>query len=99
MLRVTQDVVELRGWVQSRGGWPVRERDGRITVSYPGDRGRAAEIGWEEFEAVFCSCGWVLVYDDAPGSRRCLVGSVEEARAFVVGSREAQRMGAAASSA
>jgi hypothetical protein len=85
MLRVTQDVVEIRGWVQSRGGWPVRRLDGRIAIGFRGEVRRGVDIEWGEFEPNFCVGRWVFVYDDAPGSARWFLGSAEEARRYVGG--------------
>ncbi|HEU4383301.1 MAG TPA: hypothetical protein VFR85_07315 [Anaeromyxobacteraceae bacterium] len=84
MLRVTDDVLELRRWAESRGGWPCRDpATGRLAVAFPGDVWDGVEIGWDEFEPTFCSGRCVFVYDDAWKSHRCFVGSEAEARAFV----------------
>ena len=84
MLRVTDDVVELRRWAEVRGGWPCRDpQTGRIAIAFPGDSWDGIEIEWDEFEPNFCAGRCVFVYDDALGSRRCFVGSEWEARAFL----------------
>jgi hypothetical protein len=83
MLRVTQDVVELRHWAESRGARPCREpASGRIALSFP-DGSCAFPVGWDEFEPAFMFSRSVFVYDEAPGSRRHFLGSEEEAHAFV----------------
>ncbi|HEY6106654.1 MAG TPA: hypothetical protein VIV59_11760 [Anaeromyxobacteraceae bacterium] len=83
MLRVTDDVLELRGWAESRGGWPSRDPDtGRLAIAFPGEAGGGVEIGWDEFEPTFCQGRCVFVYDDGMGSHRCFIGSEQEARAF-----------------
>ncbi len=84
MLHVTDDVVEIRRWAESRDGWPCRDpATGRLSIVFPGAGGSGVEIGWDEFEPSFCRGCCVFVYDDAMGSRRCFVGSEAEARAFV----------------
>jgi hypothetical protein len=83
MVQVTQDVVRVRSWVQSRSGWPCRRLDGGIAVAFPGDRCRGIEIGWGEFEPNFCARRYVLVHDDALGSTRCFLGTAEAARSFL----------------
>ncbi len=83
MLRATQDVLELRTWAQSRGGWPCRRLDGKIALNFPGEPCRGVEIGWDEFEPNFCVGRCVLVYDDSVGSTRWFIGNDEEARRFV----------------
>ncbi len=84
MLRVTDDVLELRRWAETLGGRPCRDAaTGRLRVAFPpGDR-CAVDVGWDEFEPAFCAGRCVFVYDDAPGARRCFVGALEEAHAFV----------------
>jgi hypothetical protein len=83
MLRVTQDVVELRRWAESHGARPCRDPDtGRLGLAVD-DGGCAIRVGWDEFEPAFCVSRCVFVYDDAAGSRRFFVGGAEEAQAFV----------------
>ena len=83
MLRVTADVLELRRWAEARGGRPCRDAEsGRLRVAFEGDR-CAVDVGWDEFEPAFRHARCVLVYDDAPGTRRCFVGPADEAQAFV----------------
>jgi hypothetical protein len=85
MLRVTQDVVELRRWAESRGARPCRDgATGRIGLSFEGAPCSVA-VGWDEFEPAFCVSRCVFVYDDAPGGRRFFVGGEDEAHAFVSG--------------
>lgn len=83
MLRVTQDIVELRRWAESRGAQPCRDRaSGRIALAF-GDDACAFLVGWDEFEPTFFACRCVFVYDEAPGSHRHFLGPTEEAHAFV----------------
>ncbi len=83
MLRVTDDVLELRRWAEARGGRPCRdEASGRLRIAFPGDR-CAVDVGWDEFEPAFCAGRCVFAYDDAPGARRHFVGEVDEAHAFL----------------
>jgi hypothetical protein len=83
MLRVTADVLELRRWAEARGGRPCRDAEsGRLRVAF-GDDGCAIEVGWAEFEPAFRAGRCVLVYDDAPGTRRHFVGPADEAQAYV----------------
>jgi hypothetical protein len=83
MLRVTQDVVELRRWAESRGARPCRDpASGRIALSFP-DGSCTFPVGWDEFEPAFMFSRSVFVYDEAPGSRRHFLGSEPEAHAFV----------------
>jgi len=83
MLRVTQDVVEIRRWAESRGATPCRhETTGRLDLVFGGDA-CALPVGWDEFEPAFCVGHCVFVYDDAPGARRFFVGGADEAHEFV----------------
>ena len=83
MLRVTEDVLELRRWAEARGGRPCRDAvSGRLRVAFAGDR-CAVEVGWEELEPAFCAGRCVFVYDHAPGARRHFVGGIDEALAFL----------------
>jgi hypothetical protein len=83
MLRVTQDVVELRRWAEAHGACPCRDMaTGRIALAFPGDP-CAFPVGWDELEPAFCFSRSVFVYDEAPGSRRHLLGNEAEAHAFV----------------
>ncbi len=87
MLRVTSDVLELRRWVEARGGRPCRDaRSGRLVIAFPGDA-CTIEVGWDEFEPAFCASHCVFVCDDAPGGRCHFVGGMDEAEAFVAGAR------------
>ena len=83
MLRVTDDVLELRRWTEERGGWPCRSPDGRIALCLGGDPAPAIAIGWDEFEANFVLGRCAFVYDDSPGCTQCFVGGFDEARAWV----------------
>jgi len=85
MLRVTQDLIEIRRWAESRGGRPGRDlADGRLRLCFPGDEACDARgVGWDEFESLFVMGRAVLVYDAAPGSRRYFVGDEGAARAYV----------------
>lgn len=83
MLRVTQDVVELRRWAESHGARPCRDGGtGRVGLSFAGEV-CPFPVGWDEFEPTFCAARSVFVYDDAPGSRRHFLGAEDEAHAFV----------------
>lgn len=85
MLRVTQDVVELRHWAESRGARPCRDPEsGRIGLAFP-DGSCPFPVGWDEFEPAFMYVRLVFVYDESPGSRRHFLGTVDEAHAFVSG--------------
>jgi hypothetical protein len=90
MLRVTDDVLELRRWADTRGARPCRDQaSGRPGLVFPGTPCPAAqEVGWDEWEATFRHARSVFVYDDAPGGRRWLVGDLAAARRFVT---EAER--------
>ncbi len=82
MLRVTQDVLELRRWAEARGAKPCRDRStGRLALVFARDP-CAVPVGWDEFEPAFCASRCVFVYDEAPGSRRSFVGPADEAKAF-----------------
>jgi len=83
MLRVTEDVLEVRHWAEERGGSPCRRPDGHLTLCFGADPSPAIPVGWEEFEPNFMLGRCVLVYDDSPGCNHCLVGTMEEARAYV----------------
>ncbi len=84
MLRVTDDVLELRRWAEARGGRPCRDAaDGRLRVAFPPGDACAVDVGWDEFEPAFCAARCVFVYDDAPGARRHFVGPMDEAHAFI----------------
>ena len=83
MLRVTDDILELRHWVEERGGSPCRSADGRLGLCFGADPSPALPVGWDEFEPTFVLGRSVLVYDDAPGCNHCFVGTMEEARAYV----------------
>ncbi len=85
MLRVTDDVLELRRWAEARGGSPCRDAtSGRLRIAFAGDR-CAVDVGWDEFEPAFCAGRCVFVYDDAPDARRHFVGPMDEAQAFLSG--------------
>jgi hypothetical protein len=82
LLRVTDDVLELRQWAEERRGRPCRRPDGRIGLCF-GHGLDVVLIGWEEFEPNFCVGRCVFVYDDAPKCTRWFIGTPEEARAYV----------------
>jgi hypothetical protein len=83
MLRVTDDILELRCWAEARGARPCRDvGDGHLRLTFPGDSCGAVEVGWDEFEPTFCASRSVFVWDDTPCSRLCFVGNEEEARAW-----------------
>jgi len=87
MLRVTDDILELRTWAEERGGRPGRLPDGRLVLGFaagPDPDARAAvPVDWGEFEATFVGSRRVVVYDDGPDLTRCFVGTAEEVRAYV----------------
>jgi hypothetical protein len=85
MLRVTDDILEVRHWAEERGGRAGRQADGRLRVCF-GERLDVAVVGWDEFEPTFCAGRCVFVYDDAPDCTNHFIGSEQEARAFVAGS-------------
>ncbi len=94
MLRVTDDILEVRCWAEARGGRPCRDPEsGRLELAFPGEACSGIEVGWDEFEPTFCVARCVFVCDDAPGSRLCFIGSEPEARAWF---EEEARAGAAA---
>ena len=82
MLRVTDDILELRQWAEERGGQPCRRPDGRVALCF-GDRPDLTPVGWDEFEPTFCAGRCAFVYDDAPDCRHHFIGSDDEARAYV----------------
>ena len=82
MLRVTDDILEVRHWAEERGACPCRDAQGRIGLCF-GDRVDVALVGWDEFEPSFVLGRRVLVYDDAPDCRHHFIGTQEEARAYV----------------
>ena len=90
MLRATDDVLELRHWAEERGGSPCRLLDGGLALCFEAAERPGLAVDWAEFEANFVVARSVCVYDDAPGARRCFVGTVAEARAFVA--RDCERV-------
>jgi hypothetical protein len=87
MLRVTQDVLEIRRWAEARDARPCRNpASGRLGFAFPGED-CPFPIGWDEFEPAFCAAGCVFVCEDRPDGRRCFVGGTEEARAYVAAER------------
>ncbi len=88
MLRVTEDVLEMRHWAESRGASPCRDAaTGKLGLAFPGERCEGVAVGWGEFEPTFCSGRCVFVYDDALGATRWFIGDAEEARRFVASAR------------
>lgn len=83
MLRVTDDLIEVRRWAEHRGGQPCRRPDGQPCLSFAPGAPPPVPVGWDEFEATFVLGRCVLAYDDAPGSRRCFIGTEHDVRAFV----------------
>jgi hypothetical protein len=82
MLRVTDDILEVRHWAEERGGTPCRRADGKVALCF-GDRLDVSVVGWDEFEPTFVLGHSVLVYDDAPDCTHHFIGSPDEARAYV----------------
>jgi hypothetical protein len=92
MWRSTQELVQMREWVESRAGWPCRRIDGRITFNFPGERCGGLEIGWAEFEINFLAGRMAFAYEDEePG--RWLLGTWAEARDFAARLRAAAGVG------
>ena len=83
MLRVTDDLLELRRWAEERGGIPCRRLDGRLALCFGDGERPGLIVGWDEFESNFVLSRGALVYDDAPGCTHCFVGTALEARAWV----------------
>lgn len=83
MLQVTQGVSAVRRWTEERQGWPCRRLDGSLAVGFAGEQCLGIDIGWDEFEATFCSQRSVFVCDAEPTSRVCFVGPPDEARRFL----------------
>ena len=81
MLRVTDELMEVRPWAEARGACPFRRLDGTLGLS-PGPPS-SLPVSWGEFEATFRLGHQVVVYDDAPGACSSFVGTAEEARAYV----------------
>jgi hypothetical protein len=87
MLRVTEDLLEVRGWAERHGAGPCRdEQTGGLRLALPGE-GCTLEVGWDEWEPAFRASRCVFVYDDAAASwlRRHFVGDEEAARRWVDG--------------
>lgn len=83
MLRVTDDLIEVRRWAEHRGGRPCRRLDGSLAFAFEGAGSPGLPIGWDEFEPNFVLERCVLVYDESPGSLRSFVGPAAEARAWI----------------
>ncbi len=89
MLRVTQEVGEVRRWAEQRGARPCRDpASGALWLVFPGQTCSHEEVGWGEFEPTVLGWRCVFVYDDAPSGRAFFVGPEERARRFVA---EAER--------
>jgi hypothetical protein len=85
MLRVTEDVLEVRGWAERHRAMPCRdERTGGLRLASP-DESCTLEVGWGEWEPAFRAGRCVFVYDDAATSelRGHFVGDEEAARRWV----------------
>jgi hypothetical protein len=83
MLRVTEDVLEVRRWAEFHGARPCRDADtGRLTLAVPGEACRV-DVGWDEWEPAFRWGRNLFVYDDSPGLRPHFVGDEAEARSWV----------------
>jgi hypothetical protein len=84
MLRVTDDVLEVRRWAERHGARPCRDREsGRLMLAAPGEPCPSIEVGWDEWEPAFRWTRCVLVYDDAPGLRPRFVGDEDAARRWL----------------
>jgi hypothetical protein len=83
MLRVTEDLVEVRRWAERHGGRPCRRLDGTLELCFVEDPAPALSVGWDEFETNFVLTRCVLVYDETPGCTRSFVGPAGEARAYI----------------
>jgi hypothetical protein len=71
--KTTTDHDEIRGWVEERGGRPVRVRDtgsgddpGILRIDYPGFGGEESleEISWEEWFEAFEDNGLAFLYQE-----------------------------------
>jgi len=82
MLRVTDEIVELRHVAEARGIWPHRHVNGSLAL-LPGEAISFFPVSWGEFEATFRIGRQVLVYDDAPGACSAFVGTAQEVRDYV----------------
>lgn len=82
MLRVTDELVEVRRWAEARGARPFRHADGGLALEQ-GEPDAAVAVDWGEFESAFRLGRSVAVFDEAPGSCTSYVGTKEEARAYV----------------
>ncbi len=83
MLRVTDDLIEVRHWAEHRGGHPCRRLDGSLALAFDRAAPPGLPIGWDEFETNFVLDRCVLVYDESPGALRCFIGPAAEARAWI----------------
>ena len=83
MLRVTDDLIEVRHWAEHRGGRPCRRPEGSLALCFGATPDVGFPIGWDEFESNFVLGRYVLVYDEAPGSVRSFVGPEADARAYI----------------
>jgi len=83
MLRVTEDLIEVRHWAEHHGGRPCRRLDGALALCFGREASPGLVVEWAEFESNFVLGRCVLVYDEAPGSHRCFVGPEREARAYL----------------
>ena len=83
MVRVTEDLIEVRRWAEHRGGQPCRRPDGSLAFAFRDAISPGLPVGWDEFETNFVLARCVLVYDESPGSPRCFVGPAESARAWI----------------
>jgi hypothetical protein len=83
MLRATDDIIDLRHWAEARGARPCREpATGRLLLAFQGEARSGDDIGWDEFEPIFCHSHRVFVYDDRPGSRMHFIGEELDAQDF-----------------
>jgi hypothetical protein len=87
MLRVTEDVLEVRRWAERHGARPCRDQEtGHLKLAMPGER-CTVDVGWAEWEPAFVWGRNVLVYDDAPGVGPHFVGDEAQARRWLAAAR------------
>jgi hypothetical protein len=83
MLRVTEELIEVRRWAEHRKARPCRRLDGSLAIAFEDAAPPGLPVGWDEFETTFVLERCVLVYDESPGSHRYFVGPAQPARAWI----------------
>jgi hypothetical protein len=93
MLQVTSDILEVRQWVEDRGGHPCREpKTGRLSIDLPGRPCGDVLVGWEEFEPAFLVNHLTFVFDTDPKGTRWFIGPPEQARAYLAGEQGVSKL-------